>query len=73
MSVLDSTHSRCSVFPGRGCGFPEETADGWTTWYRDAPDQQASYLTTESVGDFELREAYSSASDVPIIERSTRS
>ncbi|WP_400997593.1 M1 family metallopeptidase [Agromyces sp. GXQ0307] len=47
---------------------PEETADGWTTWYWDAPDQQASYLTTASVGDFDLREAYSSGSGVPIID-----
>ncbi len=34
----------------------EETAAGWTTWYWDAPDQQASYLTTASVGDFDLRD-----------------
>ena len=47
---------------------PEETADGWTTWYWDAPDQQASYLTTASVGDFDLREAYESTSGVPIID-----
>ncbi|RXZ49835.1 M1 family metallopeptidase [Agromyces binzhouensis] len=47
---------------------PEETADGWTTWYWDAPDQQASYLTTASVGDFDLRDAYTSASGVPIID-----
>ncbi len=47
---------------------PEETADGLTTWYWDAPDQQASYLTTASVGDFELREATFSASGVPIID-----
>ena len=31
------------------------TANGWTTWYWDAPDQQASYLTTASVGDYDLR------------------
>ncbi|WP_353814473.1 M1 family metallopeptidase [Agromyces sp. SYSU T00266] len=47
---------------------PEETADGWTTWYWDAPDQQASYLTTASVGDFDLRDAYTSGSGVPIID-----
>ncbi|GAA1059087.1 M1 family metallopeptidase [Agromyces bracchium] len=47
---------------------PEDTADGWTTWYWDAPDQQASYLTTASVGDFALRETYSSGSGVPIID-----
>jgi aminopeptidase N len=33
----------------------EPTTDaGWTTWYWDAPDQQASYLTTASVGDYDL-------------------
>ena len=31
------------------------TADGWTTWSWDAPDEQASYLTTASVGDYDLR------------------
>ena len=31
------------------------TEDGWTTWYWAAPDEQASYLTTASVGDFTLR------------------
>lgn len=48
--------------------WPEETADGWTTWYWDAPDQQASYLTTASVGDFDLRDTYTSSSGVPIID-----
>ncbi|BDZ64494.1 M1 family metallopeptidase [Agromyces mangrovi Wang et al. 2018] len=47
---------------------PEETADGWTTWYWDAPDQQASYLTTASVGDYDLRDVYESTSGVPIID-----
>ncbi|MFF2272754.1 M1 family metallopeptidase [Agromyces sp. NPDC058136] len=45
-----------------------ETAGGFTTWYWDAPDEQASYLTTASVGDFELRETRYSASGVPIID-----
>ena len=31
------------------------TENGWTTWFWDAPDAQASYLTTASVGDYELR------------------
>jgi aminopeptidase N len=31
------------------------TRKGWTTWFWDAPDLQASYLTTASVGDYELR------------------
>lgn len=44
------------------------TANGLTTWYWDAPDEQASYLTTASVGDFELRDTYYSASGVPIID-----
>jgi aminopeptidase N len=30
------------------------TANGRTTWYWDAPDAQASFLTTASVGDFDL-------------------
>lgn len=47
---------------------PAETAGGWTTWFWDAPDQQASYLTTASVGDFDLRPTYTSTSGVPIID-----
>ena len=47
---------------------PAATIDGWTTWYWDAPDQQASYLTTASVGDFVLRPTYESTSGVPIID-----
>jgi aminopeptidase N len=43
------------------------TADGWTTWYWDAPDMQASYLTTATIGDFEL--AYSQTADgLPIVD-----
>jgi aminopeptidase N len=43
------------------------TKKGWTTWFWDAPDLQASYLTTASVGDYELR---SSKTDdgLPIID-----
>ncbi|HSK27237.1 MAG TPA: M1 family metallopeptidase [Jiangellales bacterium] len=44
------------------------TANGKTTWYWDAPDQQASYLTTASVGDFEVRPVYYSTSGVPILD-----
>jgi aminopeptidase N len=44
------------------------TDDGWTTWYWDAPDLQASYLTTASVGDFETRPVTHSASGVPILD-----
>jgi aminopeptidase N len=47
---------------------PEKTDGGWTTWYWDAADQQASYLTTASVGDFDLRDTYFSTSGVPIID-----
>ncbi len=46
---------------------PPATADGWTTWYWDAPDPQASYLTTASVGDFDLRYS-TTASGIPIID-----
>lgn len=44
------------------------TADGETTWFWDAPDQQASYLTTASVGDFVQRPTATSASGVPILD-----
>ena len=44
------------------------SAGGKTTWYWDAPDLQASYLTTASVGDFEVREPYTSPSGVPILD-----
>ncbi|MFE5670546.1 M1 family metallopeptidase [Agromyces sp. NPDC056523] len=43
------------------------TEDDWTTWFWDAPDEQASYLTTASVGDFELRESETS-DGLPIID-----
>jgi aminopeptidase N len=43
------------------------TAGGWTTWYWDAPDQQASYLTTASVGDYDLRFGETD-SGLPIID-----
>jgi aminopeptidase N len=43
------------------------TEDGWTTWFWEAPDLQASYLTTASVGDYELR--YSETADgLPIVD-----
>jgi aminopeptidase N len=44
------------------------TADGWTTWYWDAPDLQASYLSTASVGDFVQRPTTFSSSGVPILD-----
>jgi aminopeptidase N len=43
------------------------TEDGWTTWYWDAPDQQASYLTTASIGDYELRRSETD-DGLPIID-----
>ncbi len=43
------------------------TDDGWTTWYWDAPDLQASYLSTASVGDYDLRES-ETADGLPIID-----
>jgi aminopeptidase N len=52
-------------------GLPSQdpvTEDGWTTWYWDAPDLQASYLTTATVGDFEVRPVYYSSSGVPILD-----
>jgi aminopeptidase N len=44
------------------------TEGGWTTWYWDAPDLQASYLTTASVGDFVQRPTTYSSSGVPILD-----
>jgi aminopeptidase N len=46
---------------------PPATADGWTTWSWDAPDLQASYLATASVGDFDLRTSMTSTG-LPIID-----
>ena len=47
---------------------PAQTRAGWTTWYWRAPDLQASYLATATVGDFQLRDPYYSASGVPILD-----
>jgi aminopeptidase N len=43
-----------------------DTADGRTTWTYDAPDQQATYLTTLLIGDFEVLDGGTSASGVEI-------
>ena len=43
------------------------TAGGWTTWYWDAPDPQASYLSTASVGDYDLRES-ETPDGLPVID-----
>ena len=45
---------------------PPVTANGRTTWSWDAVDEQASYVTTASVGDFEVLPVTYSASGVPI-------
>jgi len=63
---LTVPEGKAAVANGRPTGQPV-TADGWTTWSWDAPDLQASYLTTASVGDFTLTTS-ASASGVPIID-----
>ncbi len=57
---------KVAVANGLPAGDPV-TEDGWTTWSWDAPDPQASYLTTASVGDYDLRSS-ETASGVPIID-----
>jgi aminopeptidase N len=57
---------KVAVANGLPAGDPV-TEDGWTTWFWDAPDQQASYLTTASVGDFDLQPGETS-SGLPIID-----
>ena len=52
-------------------GLPSQdpvTENGWTTWFWDAPDLQASYLATATIGDFEARPVYYSASGIPILD-----
>lgn len=44
------------------------TRNGATRWFWNAPDPQASYLSTVTVGDFDLRRTYYSAGGVPIID-----
>ena len=52
-----------------GLQFKEPTTEnGKTTWFWNAPDPMASYLSTASVGDFQLRDTYSSGSGVPIVD-----
>jgi aminopeptidase N len=43
------------------------TDGGWTTWFWDAPDAQASYLTTASVGDYTL-DVSETPNGLPIID-----
>jgi aminopeptidase N len=57
---------KVAVANGLPAGDPV-TEGGWTTWFWDAPDQQASYLTTASVGDYELRTS-ETAGGLPIID-----
>jgi aminopeptidase N len=47
---------KVAVANGLPAGDPV-TEDGWTTWSWDAPDAQASYLTTASVGDYDVRQS----------------
>ena len=44
------------------------TRKGATTWFWDAPDLQASYLSTVTIGDFVMRPTYRSRSGVPILD-----
>jgi aminopeptidase N len=57
---------KVAVANGLPAGDPV-TQNGWTTWFWDAPDEQASYLTTASVGDYELRYSETSGG-LPIID-----
>ena len=57
---------KVAVANGLPAGDPV-TEDGWTTWFWDAPDAQASYLTTASVGDYDLRFS-ETAGGLPIID-----
>lgn len=57
---------KTAVANGQPSGDPV-TAGGWTTWRWDAPDAQASYLTTVAVGDFELQSPVVSENGVPIL------
>ena len=41
---------------------------GTTTWFWRAPDLQASYLSTMSIGDFNFRPRYRTLSGVPILD-----
>ncbi len=58
---------KVAVANGLPVGEPE-TSGGRTTWFWNAPDLQASYLTTASIGDFEARPVTYSASGVPILD-----
>ena len=57
---------KVAVANGLPAGDPV-TEGGWTTWFWDAPDPQASYLTTASVGDYDLRFS-ETAGGLPIID-----
>ena len=43
-----------------------KTTNGWTTWFWNAPDPQASYLTMAAAGDYTLSDAKRS-SGLPIV------
>jgi aminopeptidase N len=57
---------KVAVANGLPAGDPV-TEGGLTTWSWDAPDPQASYLTTASVGDYDLRFS-ETAGGLPIID-----
>jgi aminopeptidase N len=57
---------KVAVANGLPTGHPV-TRDGWTRWSWDAPDAQASYLATASVGDYDLRFS-ETAGGLPIID-----
>ncbi|MFF2495852.1 M1 family metallopeptidase [Agromyces sp. NPDC058064] len=58
---------KTAVANGLPSGDPVTEA-GWTTWRWDAPDAQASYLTTVAVGDYELQLPVVSHDGVPILD-----
>ena len=57
---------KVAVANGVPAGAPV-TEGGWTTWFWNAPDAQASYLTTASVGDYTLHES-ETPGGLPIID-----
>ena len=57
---------KVAVANGLPTGHPV-ARNGWTRWSWEAPDAQASYLTTASVGDYDLRMS-ETASGLPIID-----
>ena len=65
--AIDVPEGTTAVANGVPAGDPV-TRDGRTTWFWDAPDAMASYLSTASIGNFEQRPVRQSASGVPIYD-----